>query len=205
MEQRYKLTIYSKNIYREIEFLPGMERLKLGTTLESEVRLRKEFFFEEFEITMVKNNESWVIQTTENIYLDFGGNRKIWTKPLEHGEKFQVRYSSSGAVLFEGRFFVDFDYENKHYNRVIDISGLPCLKIGAASNAHLQIQSEYVYDDVLELHREKNKMYLCNFRSQYGVFLNGKLKLRGKYSNNQPKGTWKYYTEEGEFERKEKF
>ena len=31
------------------------------------------------------------------------------------------------------------------------------------------------------------------------------LKLRGKYSNNQPKGTWKYYTEEGEFERKEKF
>ena len=23
---------------------------------------------------------------------------------------------------------------------------------------------------------------------------NGKLKLRGKYSNNQPKGTWKYYT-----------
>lgn len=30
-------------------------------------------------------------------------------------------------------------------------------------------------------------------------------RLRGKYSNNQPKGTWKYYTEEGEFERKEKF
>ena len=33
---------------------------------------------------------------------------------------------------------------------------------------------------------------------------NGKLKFRGKYANNQPKGTWKYYTEEGEFERKEK-
>ena len=32
---------------------------------------------------------------------------------------------------------------------------------------------------------------------------NGKLKFRGKYANNQPKGTWKYYTEEGEFERKE--
>lgn len=34
---------------------------------------------------------------------------------------------------------------------------------------------------------------------------NGKLKLRGKYVRNQPKGIWKYYTEEGEFERKEKF
>ena len=34
---------------------------------------------------------------------------------------------------------------------------------------------------------------------------NGKLKLRGKYGDNIPKGTWKYYTEEGEFERKEKY
>ena len=34
---------------------------------------------------------------------------------------------------------------------------------------------------------------------------NGKLKLRGKYSNNQPKGTWKYYSEEGDFDGKEKF
>lgn len=34
---------------------------------------------------------------------------------------------------------------------------------------------------------------------------NGKLKVRGKYAANQPKGTWKYYTEEGTFERKEKF
>ena len=29
-------------------------------------------------------------------------------------------------------------------------------------------------------------------------------RYREKYANNQPKGTWKYYTEEGEFERKEK-
>jgi antitoxin component YwqK of YwqJK toxin-antitoxin module len=33
----------------------------------------------------------------------------------------------------------------------------------------------------------------------------GTLKLRGKYANNKPKGTWKYYTEDGKFERKEKF
>lgn len=33
---------------------------------------------------------------------------------------------------------------------------------------------------------------------------NGKLKVRGKYADSQPKGTWKYYTEEGKFEKKEK-
>lgn len=36
-------------------------------------------------------------------------------------------------------------------------------------------------------------------------YASGKLRLRGKYVNNRPKGTWKFYTEEGKFEKKEKF
>ncbi len=32
----------------------------------------------------------------------------------------------------------------------------------------------------------------------------GTLRLRGKYSKGQPKGTWKYYTEDGAFDRKER-
>ena len=39
----------------------------------------------------------------------------------------------------------------------------------------------------------------------YEYYEDGILKLRGKYANNKPKGTWKYYTEDGKFERKEKF
>ncbi|MGN0585227.1 MAG: type VII secretion protein EssC, partial [Ruminococcus sp.] len=174
MEQRYKLTIFSKNIYREIELMPDTERIKIGTTLSCDVRLRKDFFFDEFEIALVRNNESWRIQTTENIYLDFGGNRKIWTKPLEHGEQFCVRYSSSDAELFSGRFFVDFDYENKKYDRMIDISQLQHLVIGSEKNASIQLQSEYVYDDHVDIRREGNRLFLCNINSQYGVFMNGK-------------------------------
>ena len=36
-------------------------------------------------------------------------------------------------------------------------------------------------------------------------FESGKLKLRGRYINNRPKGIWKYYTEEGKFEKRERF
>ncbi|MCD8073143.1 MAG: DUF3352 domain-containing protein, partial [Alistipes sp.] len=32
----------------------------------------------------------------------------------------------------------------------------------------------------------------------------GSLRLRGKYVKGAPKGTWKYYTEDGRFDRKEK-
>ena len=34
---------------------------------------------------------------------------------------------------------------------------------------------------------------------------NGTLLVRGKYVKNKPKGTWKYYTPEGKFDRKEKY
>lgn len=174
MEQRYKLTIFSKNIYQEIELLPDTKQLRLGTTLSCDVRLRRELFFEEFEIELVKNNEVWNIQATENIYLNFGGNRKIWTKPLEHGEQFEVRYNQSDAVLFSGRFFVDFDYETKQYNRVIDLSNLSALTIGTEPTAQLQLQSEYVYDDHVTIRKNGDQLFLCDIRSQYGVYRNGK-------------------------------
>lgn len=174
MEQRYKLTIFSKNIYQEVELLPESEKLKIGTTLSCDVRLRKDLFFCEFEIALVKNNESWVIQTTENIYLDFGGSQKKLSKPLEHGEQFCVRYSESDAELFYGRFFVDFDYENKQYDRLIDISQMKNVVIGTEQNAGIQLQGEYVYDDHMDIKREGSKLIICNIRSQYGVFLNGK-------------------------------
>ena len=35
-------------------------------------------------------------------------------------------------------------------------------------------------------------------------FESGKLRLRGRYINNRPKGVWKYYTEEGKFEKRER-
>ena len=158
MEQRYKLTIFSKNIYQEIELLSDTKQLRLGTTLSCDVRLRRELFFEEFEIELVKNNEVWNIQATENIYLNFGGNRKIWTKPLEHGEQFEVRYNQSDAVLFSGRFFVDFDYETKQYNRVIDLSNLSALTIGTEPTAQLQLQSEYVYDDHVTIRKNGDQL-----------------------------------------------
>lgn len=39
----------------------------------------------------------------------------------------------------------------------------------------------------------------------YEYYEDGTLRVRGEYADNQPRGVWKYYTEEGKFERKEKF
>ena len=57
--------------------------------------------------------------------------------------------------------------------------------------------------DCSKAQEEMRNLRWSYLNSEY--YENGKLKLRGKYGDNIPKGTWKYYTEEGEFERKEKY
>lgn len=185
MSQQYKLTIFSKKIYYEIELLPQLEKIKIGTTLSCDVRLLKDFFFHEFEIALVRDNESWTIQTNDNvIYLDFGGNQKKWSKPLEHGEQFCVRYSESDTELFRGRFCVDFDQENKKYDHMIEISGLQNLIISTAETAHIQLKGKYVYNDNINIKIINNKRIIYNICSQYGVFLNGKqIKINTELKN----------------------
>ncbi|MDR2935731.1 MAG: DUF3352 domain-containing protein [Rikenellaceae bacterium] len=61
---------------------------------------------------------------------------------------------------------------------------------------------EYYPDGSLQSESEiKNGRRNGRYRE---FFENGKLKVRGAYTNNVPRGTWKYYTEEGEFDHKEK-
>ena len=174
MEQRFKLTIYSKSIYKEIELLPDVTQMKIGTTIACDVRLRKELFFEDFGILLSRNNDAWTIQTTQNVYLDFGGSRKKWTQIIAHGDEFAIKYNNSDTELFKGRFYVDFDYENKNYERIIDISGQKKIVIGAASSANIQLHSSYVYDDNVEIQQNGSQLIIRKIASQYGVFLNGR-------------------------------
>ena len=83
----------------------------------------------------------------------------------------------------------------------------------ALCNAQLHLQTAYknfFRDDSVGFPKFKSKKksvksYTTNYVNGNIVLQNGKLKLRGKYANNLPKGTWKYYTDGGEFERKEKY
>ena len=42
---RYKITLSSNTIYKEIELAPDAQQFKVGTGVDCDIRLRKEFFF----------------------------------------------------------------------------------------------------------------------------------------------------------------
>lgn len=42
--KRYKVTLSSKTVYREIELASDLQQVKVGTGVDCDIRLRKELF-----------------------------------------------------------------------------------------------------------------------------------------------------------------
>lgn len=49
---RYKVTLTSNTIYKEIELASDMQQVKVGTGVDCDVRLRKELFFGQIELVL---------------------------------------------------------------------------------------------------------------------------------------------------------
>ena len=173
MESRYKAIISGKNIYKEIDLSPDDAMVRVGTLPESDVRLRKELFFAPIEITFHHDDGDWNILCSDNLYFTVGDVRKLLTKKLSHGDSFLVRYQESNTDVFSVSFIIDFDYEQKDYNVVIDLGDKSSVTIGGAPEADILVQSEFVSSDTFSLIRENDGLYVIDNQTKYGVSVNG--------------------------------
>lgn len=173
MQSRYKLIVSNKNIYKEIDLSPDMDELRLGTTMECDVRLRKELFFGHVILSFVRNQDIWNVFCSDNLYLTLGDVRKLITRQLQHGDELLVKYQNSDNELFRLSFMIDFEYEEKDYNRVIDIAGKQEITIGGTQNSDIYISDAYLGTDSMTLKREQNGWLLVDNGSKYGTHVNG--------------------------------
>lgn len=56
--KRYRVTLSSNTIYTEIELASDMQQVKVGTRIDSDVRLHKELFFGDVELFFVKKEKT---------------------------------------------------------------------------------------------------------------------------------------------------
>lgn len=173
MKSRYKVIISCKNIYKEVELSPDASEVKVGTSIECDVRLRKDLFFGGVELQFVKNGKEWTVLCSDNLYLTVGDIRKLVTKTLKHGDTLEVKYQESDIEVFDLYFTLDFDYENKKYDVEIDISGREQLVIGGLPNADIYISDENIGGDSLILKVKGGKVSIIDDNFQYGVCVNG--------------------------------
>lgn len=173
MVSRFKAIISNRNIYKEVDLLPEVAQLKVGTETDCDFRLRKDLFFEKIELSFINNGDFWSVVCSDNLYIDSGDLRKMLTKKLAHGEVFGIKYQESNNDVFSIEFVIDFDNGQRRYERAIDISALPIIRIGTDPSNHIVINSPFVRNDSIELHRTNEGYALKIFQSSYGVNING--------------------------------
>lgn len=177
MEKRYKVIILSKRIYKEIELPVENKKVTLGTLKHSDIRLGKEKFFADFEITFINTNGNWIIRCDDSIYISADGVMKLVSKELSHGDDFIIKYQNSNQEIFRVSFVMDFDFEKKDYEKEIDVSYSDHIKIGGGENCDIILKDELIGADSVTLAREQEKLYIIDNGTKYGVYLNG-LKVR---------------------------
>ncbi len=175
MQSRYKAIISNRNIYKEIELLPDVAEVRVGTETNCDIRLRKDWFFDKIELDFVKTNDCWTVFCSENLYIDIGDVRKMVTKKLNHGDVFSLKYQDSNNEVFSVEFLIDFDNAQRKYERAIDISLCNSIRIGVDQFNQIVIRSPFLHNDSIELIRSGDS-YSYNLkilRTTYGVYHNG--------------------------------
>ena len=181
---RYRVTLSSNTVYKEIELASDMQQLKVGTGVDCDIRLRKELFFGQIELVFARNGNDWAVSCSDNMYLTVGDIRKLMTKKLVHGDVLEIKYQESDNLVFTMEFLIDFDDGKKKYERAIDVSGVNSLTIGIAQNCNIAISGQYVKNDMLVLNRKADGFVVNIQNTTYGVYINGKKAKSGDVIKN---------------------
>lgn len=184
MDNRYKITLSNDHIYKEIELSPDIHRVRVGTGVECDVRLRKELFFDQIELTFVKTETDWTVHCADSLYLTVGDIRKLVTKKLVHGDSLQVKYQESDHFVFDLDFLIDFDDGKRKYERIIDLSGRSTIAIGCNKVNDIVLSSPFVKNDELCLQRTGEGFSLSVKSTMYGAYINGKKAKTGDIIKN---------------------
>ena len=184
MINQYKVIITNRNLYREIDIPFDTTFYSIGTEIECNYRLRKELFFEDLKIDFLCNGNMWSMMCSDNVYITLGDARKLLTKQVVHGEKLIIKYQKSDNVVFELEFKIDFDSDNRKYERKIELNNLRSLKVGADRSCNIILSSKYIYNDQIELIPYQGELALYIHNVTYGVYHNGNRAVNNEIIKN---------------------
>lgn len=171
---KYKVVLSNNSIYKEIGLNSDKQRVNVGTGIDCDIRLHKEFFFDSIEIVFTINLSEWSVYCSDNLYLSVGDVRKLMTKKLTHGDILEVYYRGADTLAFKIEFMIDFEDERKKYDRAIELSSATKITMGANPSFDICLSSEFVKLDDIELCKQNDVWVLTINQTTYGIYHNGK-------------------------------
>jgi S-DNA-T family DNA segregation ATPase FtsK/SpoIIIE len=173
MSNKYKLVIYNKKIYKEVELPDNINSFKIGTTIDCDYRLHKEWFFEEIVLDFQKINSKWSLMCSDNLYISTGESKKLLNINLSHGTNFILKYQDNNNDVFNVEFEIVFDDKKVVYNRQINISGYNNISIGSCKDCQIYLEGEYLQNDKIVLVRNEKGFLIKTISLTYDVKRNG--------------------------------
>lgn len=172
----YKIIIYNKNLYQEIELTEDQkETVRIGTTKDCTLRFNKDKFFTDIDIEVRNVQGSWQIISNNNVYFTKDYIIKYTILNLSHGDEIEVKYPDNNLSIFRVCFFYNFDSMVTEYNCKIDIRNMRQIKIGGTKDCDIVIKDELVESDSFVIQRtENNTLQLLLNQTEYGIMHNGK-------------------------------
>lgn len=184
MNNKYKIVISNRNLYREVELPEDAKTYRVGTSVDCDYRLHKELFFEEIYLDFTNHDGEWSVMCADNLYITVGDARRLFTTELHHGNSILIKYQDSDNDVFIIEFMVDFDSKKRNFERRISIANVAKVAIGAGNENDIIIQSEYIVNDKIELLKTNEGLVLNIINVTYGVYHNGNKVDSGKIIKN---------------------
>ena len=173
MDYQYKIIISNRNLYKEFELLPDVEKIKIGTTSACEFRVDRDYFFDSIELELVKNNNNWEVFCSDAVYISKGDMRKLISVELQHGDALVVKYAATGDEVFKLRFMIDFEAKVPFYNWRINLSKQESWIISDEQRADVYLDSFFSQGTVIQIYKEKCGYVLEELHSKFGIYQNG--------------------------------
>lgn len=173
MDNRYKIIVSNKKLYKEIELPSDLSYAKIGTGIDCTFRLLKDLFFDSIELTFQKKAGVWSIVCADNLYITTGDVRKLVTKELSHGDIFEICYRESNNSVLSIEFLLDFG-GNRKYERLLHIDSLSQITIGADNSNNIVLKSSFITDDRIMCVRKNDGFEVKVIKTKYGVYINDK-------------------------------
>lgn len=183
MANKYKIVIYNKQIYKEIELPENASSFKIGTTIDCDCRLHKDWFFEEIILDLQNINSQWSLMCSDNLYISTGESKKLVNINLTHGANFTIKYQDNNNSVFNIEFEIAFDDKRVEYNRKINIKDINEILIGSCNDCQIVLESQYLKEDKILLHRNEYGFQLKCVSLTYDIKRNGNKVMQNEQLN----------------------
>ena len=181
----YKLVVYGNKLYKETVIPDDVENILIGTAKEAQIRLPKKLYSEDFQITLKKQANTYIMMCGSGNYIlnDSGG--KEYMHELVPGDRVKVCYEDTDITAIRMDFSLDFGKVQDDYGLNIEIGGTSVISIGG-KNCDIKIKSPDITPQKCVLKKDDDGYIVDATGLGFGVEINGitwkgsKVRLKNK-------------------------